>query len=89
MTLAEILRHLESFERRKKNEMREKAMFYYRLADLIGISTGRAYSENFTYPEIYEVFSGLFTEEEIETERQEERDRKTIERLKQMAGITD
>lgn len=89
MTLAEVSRHIDSFERRRRNEMREKAMFYYRLADLIGISTGRAYSENFSYPEIYEVFSGLFTEEEIETERQEERDRKTIERLKQMAGITD
>lgn len=87
MTVGEVIRYLQSYERRRTNEMREKAMFVYRLADLIGVSCGRYYTKEFVYPEIYEVFSGLYTEEEVETARQEERDRKMIEKLKQMAGV--
>ena len=89
MTFGEILRRLDSYERVKKREMREKAGFYYTLADLIGISAGRIMSDKVKYPEIYEAFSSLFTEEEIETSRQEERDRKMVEKLRQMAGMTN
>lgn len=75
------MRHIESYNRREESRAKEKAVFYYRLAELIGISDGRYYSKDFVYPEIYEVFDTLFSEEEIETKRQEDRDAKSIERL--------
>lgn len=86
MTLGEVVRYLNAANRRKENELREKAFFDYRLADLIGISLGRFYAKNISYPEIYEVYPTMFSEEEIETARQEERDRLSIERLKRLVG---
>lgn len=84
MTIGEVLRYIDSYNRREKMRLREKATFIYRLGDLVGISIGRYFDKRNTYPEIYEVFGELFSEEEIETSRQEERDRKSIERLMQM-----
>jgi hypothetical protein len=75
MTLAEIERYAKSYQRREKNRLREKAMFYYRLGELFGVAMGRYYSNEIQYPEIYEVFNGIYDEEEVETNRQEERDR--------------
>ncbi len=84
MTLGEIERYADSYKRREEARLKEKAFFYYRLGDLIGISNGRYYSKDFVYPEIYEVFDGIYNAEEVETARQEERDRLSIERLQQM-----
>lgn len=82
MTLGEIERFAKSYKRREEKRLKEKAFLYYRLADLIGISNGRYYTKHFSYPEIYEVFGGIFEEEEIETKKQEERDRKSIELIR-------
>lgn len=89
MTIGEIERYAESYKRRERDRQREKAFFYYRLADLIGISNGRYYSKDFVYPEIYQVFDGLYTEEEVETAKQEERDRQSIERLQKMYEMSN
>ena len=84
MTIGEIERYADSYKRREEARLKEKAFFYYRLGDLIGISNGRYYSKDFVYPEIYEVFDGIYNAEEVETARQEERDKQSIERLKKM-----
>lgn len=84
MTLDEIERYAASYKRKEEIRLKEKAFFYHRLGELIGVSIGRYYSQDFSYPEIYEAFDGIYTEEEVETARQEERDRQSIERLKRM-----
>jgi hypothetical protein len=82
MTLGEVERYLLSFQRREERRLKEKAIFDYKLADLIGISCARIWSKNTNYPEIYEIYPNLFQKEEVEGKKEEIRMEKSIERLK-------
>lgn len=64
MTIAEIQRWIEGATWRLKN----KAVFDYQLADLIGISSARMLSKDVTLPTIEEVYPSLFEAKEKEEE---------------------
>lgn len=85
MTLAELNRYAESYQRVQKRELEKKAYADYRLADLIGYSMARIYSSEVKYPEIYDVYPAIFDREAIEGARQEATNKKSFEWLKQFA----
>lgn len=73
MTIAEIIRHIESFNRTYKQKAQEKASYDYILASLIvrGISITMGAKDS--YPAMQEVYSGLFGEEtQAQKEKMEE-----------------
>ena len=65
MTLAEIIRYIESQKRKQLIQAKEKASFDYIQAELIGRSISRIYSASATYPAIEEAYPSLFNTEEI------------------------
>ena len=83
MTLAEIERFMQSFKRREDRRLREKAMFDYKLAELIGLSCGRFWAKNLQYPEIFEAYPNIYQKEEVLEQREKARMEKSIERLKE------
>lgn len=85
MTLAEIIRDIESKKRLEKERLREKATFDYTLADLIGKSISRIYNSANTMPDINAVYPSLFDSQEIEETKQEKKDELTVARFKQFA----
>ena len=85
MTLAEIIRAIDSKKRIHKIEMQEKASFDYALADLIGRSMARIHSSSNRMPSISEAYPSLFDSEEIEAQKQEKKDELSVLRFKQFA----
>lgn len=85
MTIAELNRAIESKQRIKRIEDQEKATFDYTLANLIGKSISRIYSSSATYPDISEVYPSLFDSEEIQEQKQKQKDELSILRFKQFA----
>lgn len=85
MTLAEIMRYIDSKKRIQKLEQQEKASFDYILADLIGKSIARIYSSSNQMPQIAEAYPSLFVTEEIEEKIQEKKDELSVLRFKQFA----
>lgn len=81
MTLGEIERYFKAYNRREMKRLKEKAVFDYRLAELIGISSGRYLVKSFRYPEIYDAYPSFFKKEEIEEERRKTREENSINRL--------
>lgn len=71
MTIAELNRYFTSKARMRKQEAQERASYDYILADLIGRSNARLHSKQAKFPEIYDVYSSLFSSEEIEAKRKE------------------
>lgn len=69
MTFAEVERAAQCWQRKQRRELQEKAKLTHILADLVGHSVARIYSQNATMPTIYEAFPKLF--EETETEREQ------------------
>ena len=63
MTVAEILRHIDSYNRTYKQKTQEKATYDYILASLIVRGVSITLGSKDSYPPIQEVYSGLFTEE--------------------------
>ena len=61
MTLAEITRYIESYNRIRQQKAKEIAINNYILADLIGQSIGRIYKG--TYPSIQEAYPSLFQDD--------------------------
>ena len=86
MSLAELMRMIESYKRREKERLKEKAMFDYALANLIGKSVSRIYSSSNSFPEIYEAYPTLFESEEFEEQRQERLNELSALRFKQFAN---
>lgn len=86
MTLAELERAIASKKRMEQQRAQEKASFDYILADLIGRSVGRIYSDNANYPEIYEAYPSLFDKNKIEEKKQEKLDELSALRFKQFAA---
>lgn len=85
MTLAELDRYCESYKRVQKRKAQEEAFAHYRLADLIGYSMARLYSNEAKYPEIYDVYPAIFDKTAIEEARQKEKYKKTNEWLQNFA----
>jgi hypothetical protein len=85
MTFAELDRALSSKRRVAKEEQKEKALYDYVLADLIGRSVGRIYSSSAKMPDIASVYPGLFNEAEIEAQKAEKQAQLSILRFKQFA----
>lgn len=86
MTLAELIRAIESKKRIHKEQLREKAAQDYILGDLIGKSIARIYNSSATYPQIYEVYKDLFDSEELKEQRQEQLDTLSALRFRQFAN---
>lgn len=85
MTISEITRMAKSKQRTTITASKERAMFDYLLADLIGKSVYRIYSNSAKMPELYEVYPSLFEQEDIEEKKQEQRDTLSALRFKQFA----
>ena len=85
MTIAELERAMESKARIKQIEAKEKAIFDYNLADLIGRSMSRLYSSSATMPELYEIYPTLFDSKEILEKKAEQRAEKSTIRFMQFA----
>jgi hypothetical protein len=71
MTLAELIRAVESARRRELAEQQRRALFDYRLADLVGRSVARIYSRGATMPELHEAYPQLFDDEALEEAKAE------------------
>lgn len=85
MTLAELQRAIESKKRVMKRQAQEKASFDYALAELIGRSVARIYSESSTFPDIAEVYPTLFDTAEIEEKKAQRRAELSALRFRQFA----
>ena len=85
MTISEITRMAKSKQRTTITASKERALFDYLLADLIGKSVSRIYSNSAKMPELYEVYPSLFEQEDIEEKKQEQRDTLSALRFKQFA----
>lgn len=85
MTLAEIVRAIDSKKRVKRAQDQERASFDYKLADLIGRSVSRIYSSSATMPDISEVYPTLFDSKEIEEHKRAKKAELSALRFKQFA----
>ena len=85
MTLAEVIRAVESYNRRLKATQRQQAAQDYILADAIGRSVSRIYSSSATMPKINELYPSLFDGAEIAAQEQAKRDELSVIRFKQFA----
>ena len=85
MTISEITRMAKSKQRTTITASKERAVFDYLLADLIGKSVSRIYSNSARMPELYEVYPSLFEQEDIEEKKQEQRDTLSALIFKQFA----
>lgn len=85
MTIAELIRLIDSRKRIQELEAREKATFDYILADLIGRSVARVHSSANHYPSIAEAYPSLFSKEEVEEEIQAKKNKLSALRFKQFA----
>lgn len=86
MTIAEIKRTEESYKRRRKIELQEKASFDYTLAQLIAINVSKVLnSDSVTVPELQAVYPALFDTKEMEEDKQKKLDEISMIRFKQFA----
>jgi hypothetical protein len=87
MTIAEVVRHIETHNKIKKIESQEKASYDYILASLIVKGFNITMGGKDTYPRIEEAYSGLF--DDIKAEQEEKITQRNIElsvlRFKQFA----
>lgn len=70
MTMAQVNRRIEVFNKVYKRKMRERASMDWQLANLIGISVGRCLSKDAQMPSVYEAYPELFDEEEVQEQQQ-------------------
>ncbi len=85
MSLAEVIRAVESYKRRQKAEERTKAAFDYILADAIGQSVARLYSSSNRMPYLYELYPSLYESEEIKQQQEAKKNELSVLRFKQYA----
>lgn len=78
MTIAELNRAVESYQRRENQKAKEKASFDYVLAQMIGLNLNRAINGSDTdYPTIAEIYPTLFIEK-AQQQKEEKADRKAL-----------
>ena len=89
MTIAEIERLVESKNRVKQAEEKERAAYDYILANLITKGVAAAIAGGEGMPSIYEVYSGLFDDvkEDKEQEKQNIKNELSVLRFKQYANF--
>lgn len=87
MSIAELDRYFQSRKRVQLEQAKEKAYFDYILADLIGRSVSRVYSNKATMPEIYEVYPTFFDGKEAQEQKQEKLAELSALRFKQYANF--
>lgn len=85
MSIAELIRAVNSAKRRRREKERARANYDYTLADLIGRSVSRVYNSANTMPAISEVYPALFAAEEVTEETQKKQDELSAARFKQFA----
>ena len=85
MTIAELIRAIDSYKRQQKAKAQEKATFDYLLADMIGRSVARIHSNANTLPHISQVYPSLFDSEDIQEKESEKKAQLSILRFKQFA----
>ena len=89
MTIAELERAVKSKKRVMKQQaeadVKMRASYDYILADLIGRSVARIYSNSATMPPLSQVYPSLFNSEEIEEARAQKQDELSALRFKQFA----
>lgn len=87
MTIAEVIRHIEAFNKIKKIESQEKASYDYILASLIVKGFSITMGGKDKYPTIEEAYSGMFDEikEEREEKIQATKNELSVLRFKQFA----
>lgn len=59
-TFKQVKRYAESYTTREKAKMQEQAFFDYQLANMIGTSVARLFSNDVQYPTIEEAYAGIF-----------------------------
>lgn len=85
MTIAELVRAIESKKRVIRAEAKERAAFDYVLADLIGRSVARVYSSTNNLPQISEAYPAFFDSEEMQEQQQQKKDELSALRFRQFA----
>ena len=85
MTIAELERLFKSKKRIQEAKEKEKAVFDYILADLIGRSVARTQSSVNQMPELGDVYPWLFDSEEIQEQKQKKKDELSALRFKLFA----
>lgn len=89
MTIAELERAVKSKRRvikqQAEDEAKTRASFDYILADMVGRSVARIYSNSVTIPPIAQVYPTLFDSEEMEELRAQKQDELSALRFRQFA----
>lgn len=86
MTVAQVLRKIDSFNRVHKKQLREKAEMDWTLANLISIAVGRCLSSDVQMPQVEEVYPALFDTEETSKKRQEQATNLSVARFMEFAA---
>lgn len=82
MTIAELERLFTSKKRVLHSQEKEKAIYDYILADMIGRSVARTQSSQNKMPDISEAYPWLFDSQEIEEAKQKKKDELSAIRFK-------
>lgn len=85
MTIAELMRAIESKKRINEHDFKQRAIFDYNLAELIGRSVARCFSSQNTMPQLYELYPALFDSEDAQEKQQQKRDELSALRFRQFA----
>lgn len=85
MTIAELVRQIESIKRTKLEEAKERAYFDYNLGNLMGHSMARLFSSSAQYPSMADAYPSLFITEEVKQEMITKQDELSAARFRQFA----
>lgn len=86
MSLAELMRFIESKERIQKQELQRQASMDYILADLVGRSISRIYNSANKMPTLEDAYPNLFDKQVLEEERANRQDEVSALRFKMFAN---
>lgn len=82
MTIAEVIRAIESNNRVKKAEAKEKAIFDYIHASLIVKGVGITLGSKQSFPAMEDVYSSLFKDDSEELKRKEQEQKNNLYALR-------
>lgn len=69
MTLGEITKIIEAYEKRTKNRLKEKALMDYKLSQCIAANVANVLDKENRIPEFFEFYKEIFEEENNELEK--------------------
>lgn len=82
MTIAEVIRAVESFNRVKKAEAQQKASFDYVLAGLINKGIGITLGSKQSFPALEDAYPSLFKDMQKEAEEKKQEQRNNLSTLR-------